>query len=128
MAPELFGRQEGEDLRRYDAKADVYSYAMVLSELLTDRLPFFGTSVEVASRPKVVVYVLGGGRPQVSPVCGTPPVLVQLMLRSWGGDPAERPTFEGICAELAEELDAMPSREASSCPTPSAIRPRAGSA
>jgi len=89
MAPEVHAG-------RYCEKADVYSYAMVLFEILCREIPF-----EDKKPHQVCLLTVSGKRPDleaVPPDC--PRSLSQLMIRCWDHEPAARPSF-------AEVLDVL---------------------
>jgi serine/threonine protein kinase len=92
MAPEVL------EMKPYRASADVYSFAMVLYQMIAGKAPFqgFDTPVQVAWQ-----VIREGLRPEVPERC--PPKLADIMTRSWGSDPDARPTFR----ELIEELQAL---------------------
>mmetsp|Transcript_3730 Transcript_3730/g.9424 ORF Transcript_3730/g.9424 Transcript_3730/m.9424 type:complete len:241 (+) Transcript_3730:2297-3019(+) len=91
MAPEVLKSQE------YSEPADVYSYAIVLWELLTRRMPYEGLTA-----PQVAMEVARGGRPPL-PAAGAekPARWVQLMTQCWADEPTERPTFKTVLQVLA---------------------------
>ena len=88
MAPEILFKQP------YSQKADVYSYGIVLFEILTQSLPwnelpskFMVNHLDAALRE--------GRRPAIgSHFCG--PGFRELMERCWAQDPAERPSFDEV--------------------------------
>ncbi|EAY03364.1 TKL family protein kinase [Trichomonas vaginalis G3] len=83
MAPEsLYG--EG-----YGFPVDVYSFAMVLYELLTFKLPWAGMDALAVTR----AVVIEKKRP-ILPKCPAP--LKNLICRCWDQDPNQRPTFAEI--------------------------------
>lgn len=90
MAPEVF------DCTEYDEKVDVYSYAMVLFEIICREVPF-----DEEDPIRIGILVVRGGRPDmeaVPPDC--PPLLESLMVSCWAGNPQERPSFESIVCTL----------------------------
>ncbi|KAI7844168.1 hypothetical protein COHA_002303 [Chlorella ohadii] len=109
LAPEVL---EGE---RATAASDVYSFGMVLFELLTWRLPWTFTDM---SPFKVGAIVRRGGRPEVPPRDQLPGVdtagwtgldaYVQLMRDCWAQQPQDRPSFDEVVGRLQGLLDATP--------------------
>ncbi|CAM9406619.1 unnamed protein product, partial [Phaeothamnion confervicola] len=100
MAPET----GDDDYTSPTPASDVYSYGMVLYELLAEQEPFAGQSPNV-----ITVKVCSGKRPLLpDPVGGTEqpggaaavPALVALMARCWQQRPADRPAFGIIAADL----------------------------
>mmetsp|Transcript_123697 Transcript_123697/g.200998 ORF Transcript_123697/g.200998 Transcript_123697/m.200998 type:complete len:193 (-) Transcript_123697:91-669(-) len=89
MAPEV---QTGH----YDEKADVYSYAMVLYEIICCEVPF--DDLEPAEVPEAVC---GGARPDLEAVPDDcPDKLLELMIICWNEDPSRRPSFAQISVAL----------------------------
>ena len=84
MAPEfLVGRS-------YNTEIDVYSYGMMLWEMLTKQVPFSGMEY-----PQVIfTVVLRNNRPDIPE--DTPPKLKHLIEACWDQDPNKRPSFERI--------------------------------
>jgi len=90
MAPEVL------DGRRYSEKADVYSFGIILWELITRELPFsdvdrFQISIAVCVRKQ---------RPKLPKNCH--PVLARLVTRCWDHSPDKRPNFTEILEELTK--------------------------
>lgn len=82
--------------RPYTQKVDVYSFGIVLWELITGLLPFQNmTAVQAA-----FAVVNRGVRPTVPADCL--PVLGVIMTRCWDADPEVRPCF----AEIVNLLEA----------------------
>jgi hypothetical protein len=90
MAPELLRSSPF-----YDEKVDVYSFGVLLWELLTLQRPFDGMTQD-----RLVLGVIDHGlRPAIGPQFG-PPRLVALLQQCWAEDPGERPPFEQVAALL----------------------------
>ncbi|XP_076940980.1 serine/threonine-protein kinase STY46-like [Bidens hawaiensis] len=87
MAPEVINHQ------LYDQKADVFSFAIVLWELVTAKIPY-----ENMTPLQAALGVRQGLRPDVP--TNTDPKLVELMQRGWDSDPDNRPSFSEIKTEL----------------------------
>jgi len=94
MAPEVINHQ------LYDNKADVYSFAIVLSELMTSKIPYTTMSPLL----QAAVGVRQGLRPQV-PENAHPRLLI-LMQICWEALPSNRPSFADIITEL-EDIQAQ---------------------
>mmetsp|Transcript_95637 Transcript_95637/g.276327 ORF Transcript_95637/g.276327 Transcript_95637/m.276327 type:complete len:292 (-) Transcript_95637:182-1057(-) len=90
MAPELLHESS------YDCKVDVYSYSMVLYEVICQDLPF------VDVKPMMVcIVVMRGERPDMSKVpADTPEFLSELMQLCWAASPEDRPSFAEMLPAL----------------------------
>eukprot|EP00441_Pelagodinium_beii_P018850 CAMPEP_0197654338 /NCGR_PEP_ID=MMETSP1338-20131121/38795_1 /TAXON_ID=43686 ORGANISM="Pelagodinium beii, Strain RCC1491" /NCGR_SAMPLE_ID=MMETSP1338 /ASSEMBLY_ACC=CAM_ASM_000754 /LENGTH=327 /DNA_ID=CAMNT_0043229773 /DNA_START=22 /DNA_END=1005 /DNA_ORIENTATION=+ len=89
MAPEVV---TGE----YDTKADVYSFSMVMYEVICRRVPF-------EEEDDVVARMCSGERPTLSDVPAQCPTdLRSIMTSTWMQNPDERPEFSSIRKMLAE--------------------------
>ncbi|KAK9741709.1 hypothetical protein RND81_03G122900 [Saponaria officinalis] len=88
MAPEMIQH------RQYTQKVDVYSFGIVLWELITGMLPFQNmTAVQAA-----FAVVNKGVRPIIPPDCL--PVLGEIMSRCWDPNPDFRPPFSDVVKML----------------------------
>ncbi|CAI5945435.1 unnamed protein product [Closterium sp. NIES-65] len=88
MAPEVI------DHKPYTRKVDVYSYGIVLWELVTCELPFKGlTFIQLAYN-----VVHKNQRPDIPPSCN--PELARLMAECWDRDETVRPEFAEVVARL----------------------------
>jgi serine/threonine protein kinase len=102
MAPEIdSGNLHSK--AKYGFSVDVYSYAIVLFELITTRLPWEEVQQFVCTR--VAEKVKNGQRPTIFPneieiakKYGN--VLLELMYVCWSQNPLERPTFVNILSKL----------------------------
>lgn len=84
----------------YDEKVDVYSFAMVMFELLCQEMPF-----EDLEGDKVLKAAMAGMRPDLEAVPPTtPPDMTTLMEQCWAQKPIERPSFEHICSALDDVI------------------------
>ena len=89
MAPEVLNAE------RYDARVDVYSFAVLAWEVISLR-PLF----EGLSRWDVPAKVSMG---ELRPECPShwPGPLCEMLSAAWSSDPAKRPTFEEIRQTIA---------------------------
>ena len=95
-APEML---ECANREEYTSQVDVYSYAILLYQIITRLVPF----EEYDSGPKINAAVIAGERPIWRHVPVTTfglPTLTELMLRCWSGKPTKRPTS----AQIAEQV------------------------
>lgn len=93
MSPECFLQ------KKYGLPTDVYSFSMLLWEIMTLDKPFKDYFSD-----DLVTQKSNGNRPKLGKRCGPPP-LHQLYKKCWDQDPAKRPTF----AEIIPELDKVAS-------------------
>ena len=88
MAPELL-----ED-NVFSEKSDVYSYAIVLWEIWSRQVPWSDL------RPMQIMRKVVDKRERPPVPAGMPAELRELMVRSWAHQPADRPDFAEIEAQL----------------------------
>lgn len=85
MAPEMLSSSP-----KYNDKADVYSYAIILWEILTEDVPFRGlTNIQIA-----MAVVNNDKRPQIPENC--PSALHKLIIKCWDREASVRPDFKTI--------------------------------
>ncbi|XP_073513094.1 ankyrin repeat and protein kinase domain-containing protein 1 [Phyllobates terribilis] len=112
IPPEVFL----ESIRVPGTKYDVYSYSIVIWELLTQKKPFIGQSMMT-----VIVKVAAGHRPPLEDISEDAPVecqqMIDLMKRCWNQDANKRPSFSDIIVEshmlLCLVQSPLPEHEAS---------------
>ena len=99
MAPEAMGKNN------YGFKADVYSFGIVMYELLTCRIPWSGSKYTFTHL--IVQAVLRGERPIIKKkhLVEAPDDFLKLMKVCWDTDPKVRPTFDEIFVELKNVLN-----------------------
>ena len=98
IAPEIY-------LHKGYCKAnDVYSFALIVYELLTGRKPF-----STISNPKEILteIVEQNNRPQFTSSAEIPEKYRDLIERCWSSDPSSRPTFDDIVNELKTNEEYM---------------------
>ncbi|XP_030465308.1 serine/threonine-protein kinase STY46-like isoform X2 [Syzygium oleosum] len=91
MAPEVINHQP------YDEKADIFSFAVVLWELITAKIPY-----ENMTPLQAALGVRQGLRPELPE--NAHPKLLELMQRCWEAEPGKRPAFSEITIELEHLL------------------------
>jgi len=98
-APEAFEDQEGHP-RRFSAKrADVYSFAILCSQILSGKLhPFGYPPVRLRER----ISSPQNERPFLPSNSNYPAQLLSLIKQCWAPDPCMRPHFSAICSSLQE--------------------------
>jgi eukaryotic-like serine/threonine-protein kinase len=105
-----------------DPRADIFSFGVVLYEMLTGRFPFKG------DHEAALIYEVISGEPRpiedVRP--GLPPALIALVLRALKKDPGERYQSED-CEDIGAGIKHLPSGEISA-PLVSADSPSCGGA
>lgn len=104
-APEAFSGQEG-----FAMPADVFSFAMVMYECLTQQVPYSETwPVGAAVNPmQIASEMLRGTRPTVQNAGSCPREALALMQECWASDPLLRPSFALVHQRLQQQLDVLP--------------------
>jgi len=92
-APEVF--EDEENREKYTKSADVYSFAIIFSEVLTGEMPFQGMP-----QTNLLQRIRNGERPPLPHVDYCPDYLSRLINKCWATNPRERPQFPEICQML----------------------------
>eukprot|EP01137_Pigoraptor_chileana_P026014 Opistho-2@96390 len=91
QAPEVLEGSVGADLQA-KMMADVYSYGIVLYEIVTRRYAFDGMDLDVEKKVQKVLET--GARPDIE--VDVEPRASALIRSCWDKDPFARPSFEGV--------------------------------
>jgi protein phosphatase 1L len=94
-APEVF--EDEENREKYTNSADVYSFAIIFSEVLTAEMPFQGMP-----QTNLLQRIRNGERPPLPHVDYCPDYLSELINKCWATNPGERPQFPEICQMLVD--------------------------
>jgi protein phosphatase 1L len=92
-APEVF--EDERNLEKYTNSADVYSFAVIFSEVLTGEIPFSDIK-----NMEIFKSVCSGVRPSLPDEEYCPAYLSALIRKCWDTEPKARPDFPQICQEL----------------------------
>ncbi|XP_067369788.1 serine/threonine-protein kinase TNNI3K isoform X2 [Channa argus] len=93
MAPEVFTQ-----CTRYSVKADMFSYALCLWELLTGEIPFAHLKPAAAAADMAYHHI----RPPIGN--SIPKPVSALLMRGWNACPEDRPEFSEVVSNLEECL------------------------
>ena len=88
MAPEIF---EGQ---KYTEASDIYSFGMIMWEVMTGRRPFWDRSHDT----DLIIEIVDGLRPPI--VTNAPEGYIELMEECWHFDPNKRPTATNILEKI----------------------------
>jgi serine/threonine protein kinase len=92
-APEVFDDEQNPE--KYTKSADVYSFAVIFSEVLTGETPFSDIK-----HMEIFKSVCSGVRPSLPDEEYCPAYLSALIRKYWDTEPKARPDFPQICQEL----------------------------
>ncbi|EFA77775.1 leucine-rich repeat-containing protein [Heterostelium album PN500] len=94
MAPETIGAEQ----ENYTEKADTYSFAMILYEILSGKVPF--EEYTLKERQFITAIREQNLRPTLPE--DTPAKLRNVIEQCWSGDPKRRPNFAYVVREIEE--------------------------
>src|SRR5581483_11076703 len=80
VSPEIFQGQ------KYTKSSDIYSFGMIMWELMTGRRPFWDQNHDT----ELIIKISDGNRPPI--VTNAPEGYIKLMQKCWCSDPKKRPT------------------------------------
>ena len=95
MAPEIMN---GE---KYNCQADVFSFGMILYELMTGHAPWQGCEPPIRKIHELSMRVTSGQRPEIP--AHIPENIKELIESCWDPSPEARPTMEEICETLSSD-------------------------
>lgn len=127
MAPETLGN-EGKKVE-YDEKADVYSYAIILWEIISLQFPFdeyldveeytyVNPAGEVVFNADAVKLAIENIKLRPTIPKGTPEYLEALIKKCWSHKPTNRPSFAEIIKMLEPDIELSQTMNLSSSITP----------
>jgi serine/threonine protein kinase len=98
MAPEVLkvGVDDPDKAKFNPMKADVFSFAILCSVILTGKSPYHDSALGLGQKKKQVRE--GTWRPTLPENCAFE--VATLIRKCWAGNPSERPLFDEICREL----------------------------
>ncbi|RIA91165.1 kinase-like domain-containing protein [Glomus cerebriforme] len=92
MAPEIFQGQ------KYSKASDIYSFGMIMWELMTGRRPFWDRNHDT----ELIIEICDGERPPI--VTNAPEDYIDLMKECWHSDPNKRPIANYVKYKIEEIL------------------------
>jgi serine/threonine protein kinase len=88
MAPEIFHGQKNTKA------SDIYSFGMIMWELMTGRRPFWDRNHDI----ELIIDICDGLRPPI--VTNAPEGYIELMKECWHSDPKKRSSATSICNKI----------------------------
>ncbi|CAI2174618.1 2055_t:CDS:1 [Funneliformis geosporum] len=87
IAPEIF---QGQKYKKYTKASDIYSFGMIMWELMVGRSPFWDRDYDTS----LIIDICDHNRPPI--VTNAPEGYIKLMQDCWDSDPNKRPTISDI--------------------------------
>ncbi|KAF2077450.1 hypothetical protein CYY_001223 [Polysphondylium violaceum] len=103
LAPEIMKNQQ------YTEKIDVYSFGIVLWELISREVPFDEFYDELKWNTILEDKIIKGLRPTIPSECPNP--MKELISECWSDDPKKRPSFASIITRLQQMQKTFPLKE-----------------
>ena len=97
MAPEIL---QG---KKYTIASDIYSFSMIMWELMMGKIPFWDQNLYADTDGELVFKICHGLRPLI--VTNAPKGYIELMQDCWSSDPNERPIATTITHQLRDMLN-----------------------
>lgn len=92
MAPEIINDEP------YSEGADIFSFGIILFEMVTGKRPFHESSG--GSNLAATMKLANKERPKIPPECKCPKWLSEMIQQCWDAEPTRRPTAAGILERL----------------------------
>lgn len=99
MAPEVIKKEP------YDFKADVYSFGIIMYEVITDHFPYPDLEDNTITKDQLEAKIINEDyRPKID-IRPIKQSLKDLVTRCWDKDPSKRPTFKELFEKLCPPVD-----------------------
>ncbi|CAI2188556.1 15347_t:CDS:1, partial [Funneliformis geosporum] len=93
IAPENF---QGQKYKKYTQASDIYSFGMIMWELMTGRSPFWDQNFDI----DLIIKICDGIRPPI--ITNAPEGYIKLIQNCWDSDPNKRPNIDEILKLINE--------------------------